>query len=93
MSHLLQIKAIFKGKVQGVFFRKHIKEYADELKIFGYVKNLSDGCVEVVAISDKKTLDKFFEKILSKPGFGTIDFVDKKICEQIQNFSDFKILY
>ncbi|MBT4165465.1 acylphosphatase [archaeon] len=37
------------GAVQGVFFRKFIKEKADELNIRGFIRNLEDGRVEVVA--------------------------------------------
>ncbi len=40
---------IVSGKVQGVFYRKSIKEMASLGQIQGYVRNLSDGSVEVVA--------------------------------------------
>ena len=36
------------GKVQGVWFRAHTKEKADELKIKGMVRNASDGKVEAI---------------------------------------------
>ena len=36
------------GKVQGVFYRKSIKQMASLGQIQGYIKNLSDGDVEVV---------------------------------------------
>ena len=45
------IEIIFKGLVQGVFFRRAIKEYAAELNVFGFTKNLTDGSVVVVAIA------------------------------------------
>ena len=37
------------GKVQGVFYRKSIMQMASLGQIQGYIKNLSDGDVEVVA--------------------------------------------
>ena len=40
---------IVSGKVQGVFYRKSIKEMASLGQIQGYVKNLPNGDVEVVA--------------------------------------------
>lgn len=36
------------GRVQGVFFRQSTKALADQLGIFGWVKNCSDGSVEAL---------------------------------------------
>jgi acylphosphatase len=36
------------GQVQGVFFRQSTKALADQLGIFGWVKNCSDGSVEAL---------------------------------------------
>lgn len=38
-----------KGKVQGVFFRKHTKAKADELGVCGWVRNTKRGTVEGAA--------------------------------------------
>ena len=37
------------GKVQGVFYRKTVQQMASFGQIQGYVKNLDNGAVEVVA--------------------------------------------
>ncbi len=37
------------GRVQGVFFRHHVRQMARQLKLKGYVKNKEDGSVEVIA--------------------------------------------
>ena len=36
------------GRVQGVFFRQSTKDLANQLGIFGWVKNCSDGSVEAL---------------------------------------------
>ena len=46
------------GKVQGVFFRASTQQKAIELGISGYVKNLEDGNVEVLACGGSEPLDK-----------------------------------
>ncbi len=46
------------GKVQGVFYRKNTHEQALALKLTGWVKNLPDGRVELMAQGPKEALDK-----------------------------------
>ena len=40
---------IISGKVQGVFYRKSVSQEMMKKQFKGYIKNLSDGRVEVVA--------------------------------------------
>ncbi len=56
---------IVHGRVQGVWYRKTIQEKALKEGITGYVKNLQDGSVEVVANLKKEDIEKFL-KILKK---------------------------
>ena len=60
-------KLIVEGHVQGVGYRKWIKEKAVELGLYGYVKNLKNGNVEVVVFSRDKAKINHFEK-LSRDG-------------------------
>ncbi|MHA1967667.1 MAG: acylphosphatase [Candidatus Hodarchaeales archaeon] len=47
------------GRVQGVFFRVYTRDFARSLpKITGYVKNLRDGRVEILAEGDEGSLKK-----------------------------------
>ncbi len=41
--------AIVSGKVQGVFYRESTKQKALELQLVGWVKNLNNGDVELMA--------------------------------------------
>ncbi len=50
-----------KGRVQGVWFRKHSKIKADEMDIQGYVKNMPSGDVFIEAEGSRKQLDTFVE--------------------------------
>jgi acylphosphatase len=92
MSDEIQIRVIFKGNVQGVFFRQHVKEYADMYNVSGYIKNLSDGSVEMIASSEKKTLDKFLEEIKKKPGFGYIQSISIDYLKTFKKFDNFIII-
>ena len=46
------------GMVQGVFFRSSTKSEATRLGVQGWVRNLSDGSVEVVAEGEKADVEK-----------------------------------
>ncbi len=53
------VHIIVHGRVQGVWFRAGTKEKADELGLFGWVKNRPEGTVEIHAEGEKSQLDKF----------------------------------
>ena len=52
----LREKCIIHGRVQGVFFRASTKQQADKLGIKGYVKNLTNGSVEVLACGNAEAV-------------------------------------
>jgi acylphosphatase len=58
-----QIHVYFTGRVQGVGFRFTAEEIAVDLGITGWVNNLRDGRVEVVAEADEDALKGFLERI------------------------------
>jgi acylphosphatase len=56
-------EAIYRGMVQGVGFRYTARAIARNLPVVGYVRNLPDGRVEVVAEGEPADLDQFFERL------------------------------
>lgn len=86
------IKIILKGTVQGVFFRNFVKEQADKLKINGFVRNLPNNVVEVVAEGDVDNVDKFYEICKTGPKHAKVR--EAKILElPFQDLREFKILH
>ncbi len=59
MAMIEAIHITVHGRVQGVWFRAGTKEKADELDLFGWVKNRSDGTVEIHAEGQKIKLEQF----------------------------------
>ena len=88
----MEIKAIFKGRVQGVFFRFTVKKHADKLNLKGYAKNLPDGNVEVRAIGEKEVLEKFIKEIIDHPGHAIVDEVKKTFSKVSRNYVDFETI-
>ena len=58
-----QLHLYCSGKVQGIGFRYTVQDIANSLKICGWVKNLSDGRVEVLAEAEEYSLNSFLEQI------------------------------
>lgn len=65
---------------------------ADEKGIKGYVKNLSDGSVEVVAEGTKDMLDNLFEDLKKGPFFAKVSGVDYFFSSKNGNFMSFEIV-
>ena len=52
-----KIQAIASGKVQGVGFRMYTQSKAEELGVVGFVQNLMDGTVKIVAAGNDDSVD------------------------------------
>ena len=58
-----QVYLYYSGKVQGIGFRYTVQDIANQQKVCGWIKNLSDGRVEVLAEAEEDTLNNFLEQI------------------------------
>lgn len=68
-----EIEVRINGQVQGVKFRDYAKRRADELGVVGYVKNMDDGSVEVVAQGEEKSLGEFARLLKKGPVFSKVE--------------------
>ncbi len=64
------------GRVQGVYFRASTKEKADALAIKGWVKNISDGSVEIVASGSRQSVEEFVQWCHKGPRGASVSRVD-----------------
>ncbi|MCG8379942.1 MAG: acylphosphatase [Proteobacteria bacterium] len=84
------INCLISGKVQGVCFRISTSQQAKLLGITGWVRNLHDGRVEVIATGEKQTLDEFRQWLSRGPGMAEVSNVECKSLE-LQEFNEFTI--
>ncbi|MBK3332880.1 acylphosphatase [Persephonella atlantica] len=89
----MRLYAIFAGTVQGVGFRYFVRDKAKKLGVKGYVRNLPDGTVEVVAEADEETLKKFFSEIEKGPPLAEVTDIRYQFEDKDGGFADFEILY
>ena len=85
------IRLTIKGKVQGVFYRATVKDFADELGIKGWVKNLPDKNVEITATAYEEILQKFINWCKQGPPKARVDDVIVEELE-LQDFNGFRII-
>lgn len=81
----------YSGRVQGVGFRYTAESIAHRLGLLGWVKNLTDGRVEMVCEGSKESI----EALLSEIQEGTLGrHIKKADCrweEPTNEFKDFRV--
>jgi len=60
---LSSVHVLFKGMVQGVGFRFTAQSLAQDLEVKGWVKNLPNGEVEILAQQSREVLEEFLSRI------------------------------
>ena len=84
-------RVIIRGRVQGVGFRYFTKARADELQIRGWVRNLPDGNVEVLACAKKEILERFMHYLETGPIGSQVDEAQFQWMQESQQFGSFEI--
>lgn len=81
------------GRVQGVCFRYFVKQEANKLNIKGYVRNVDDDKVEIVAEGEESALKELIN--LSKKGPPMAHVIKQNInyFNYQGNFKDFRITH
>jgi acylphosphatase len=75
------------GRVQGVGFRYFAQNSAEQLGIAGYVKNLSDGRVEVYAIGGTAQLQALARELRRGPRLAGVTEVNESQAELLPDFA------
>lgn len=85
-------RIIFTGTVQGVGFRFTANSIARRCRINGYVRNLSDGSVEMLAQGEPQDIDACLNDI----GESFAGYIRDKKVEDLPpdpSYTDFKITF
>ncbi|MCA9260291.1 MAG: acylphosphatase [Planctomycetales bacterium] len=56
-------EALYSGHVQGVGFRATVQRIAARYAVAGYVRNLPDGRVQLVAEGESQTVEEFLRAV------------------------------
>lgn len=89
---LASINLLVTGDVQGVFYRASTLEQAQQLNLSGWVKNLADGSVEVVAEGSRYALDTLADWCKRGPPAAAVDHVSVRWGRHRDEFKTFQIV-
>jgi acylphosphatase len=87
-----RLTAIVHGDVQGVGFRMFVWREAVRLGLRGYVRNLPDGTVEVVAEGPRPLLEQLLAALRRGPRAAEVTSVDVTWSPAIGAFTNFRAL-
>ena len=79
------------GDVQGVGYRFFAQRAAARHQIVGYVKNLDDGRVEVLAEGPAQRVEAFRDELLTGPRFSSVDNIEELNLDPTGAYSSFRI--
>ena len=84
---------LISGRVQGVGYRYFTKGLADQLKIVGWVKNLSDGRVETRAEGTLEQLERYRETLEQGPVGARVEQIEEIELIEQPGWSRFEIAF
>jgi len=70
---LVRVRVLAGGRVQGVAFRYFAEKWAVSIGVTGWVRNLADGRVEVVAEGDAGNVEMFLDRLREGPRMARVD--------------------
>lgn len=72
---LQTLSIVVSGKVQGVYYRQSTREKARELGITGYVQNMPDGTVLIIATGTAEQAEALIKWCYSGPPRADVELV------------------
>jgi len=82
---------VVRGRVQGVGFRFFVEREAHTLGVAGWVRNNSDGTVEVLAMGTRDQLLGLRSRLREGPRAARVDAVDESDAKPIPGLTAFRI--
>lgn len=88
-----RLHVLLYGRVQGVGLRWYAVRRAVELGLTGWVRNLYDGSVELVAEGDRMSLETMLDYLRSGPGRSHVEAASIEWSGYSGEFPDFRAAF
>lgn len=92
-STVLRAKLLVRGKVQGVGYRAFAVRVASQRGLYGWVRNLDDGRVELEVEGTKEQIMLLIEEAKTGPPASRVAAVEVEWSPATGRFSDFHVRY
>lgn len=79
------------GRVQGVFYRKHVQEGARSLRLVGWARNTIDGRVEIVVEGKKEQVEQFLKECKEGSTLAQVQDIEIEYEKYTGEFTDFEV--
>ena len=86
-----QARIVVSGRVQGVSFRAYTQRMARIAGLLGYVRNLPNGDVEIVAEGEEDRLHMLIDWARTGPPMAAVENVQVEYVPSTDGFQDFMI--
>jgi acylphosphatase len=93
MGQPARVHVIVSGRVQGVAYRYFAEKRAASLGVTGWVRNLYDGRVEVLAEGDRADLELFLGELRKGPRLAQIEDFEIRWAAYTGEFPSFLITF
>jgi acylphosphatase len=90
---LIQLQIIVSGEVQGVGYRYYTQMKAIQFGITGWVRNLQEGGVEILASGPKADLESFVDEVRRGNPFSSVNHIEVLETEKTETYKSFAIKY
>lgn len=91
-QHLVAVQIFVVGKVQGVYFRANTAKKAQALQLKGWVKNISDGSVQIWAQGESKAIEQLIQWCHRGPILAKVSKVSHTMADYDHTIGVFDIL-
>lgn len=88
-----RVRLTVSGRVQGVGFRANTRRRANQLNLTGWVRNLANGDVEIVAEGEETKIDKFMSWAKQGPRLAKVTDFKSNFENYKGEFDSFSIRY
>lgn len=85
------MQMIISGTVQGVYFRSWIHDQAKSLGVKGWVRNLAESKVEVLAQGEDTAVEELRKRLHVGSQLSRVEHVDAQWIEYDKEHTDFQI--
>ena len=86
-----RLRLVIRGRVQGVWYRASARDRAEALGMTGWVRNLHDGSVELVAEGGGEAVEHLFGWCREGPPLAQVSRVEQERSPATGEFSAFDV--